>query len=119
MKERGRSIDIYKNKQEMKKMECMKIYKANDPLLFSMGDEIIVEKKGMKAASEMRNEINKNEDHIVAEKRRKKSIGIQINPIRIIFIQMKDKKQNANRQEMCIASLTIDYFIGKLDDDDF
>ena len=88
-------------KENVKWTECMKIYKADEPLLFSIGDEIAVTKKGMKITSEMNKEMN------------------YFNPSRIIFIQLKDPKQHPNRQRMCITSLTADQFVGKLDDDNF
>ena len=103
MREKGKYIDIDKIKQTMKKTECMKIYKSNEPLLFSIGNEMVVKKKGVRSDFVIENKI----------------YGIQFNPIRIIFIQLKDKNKTPNRKHMCITSLTTDQFIGKLDDDTF
>ena len=77
----------------------MRIYKADEPLLFSIGNEITVKKKETQITTEMNKEMN------------------YLNPTRIIFIQLKDKKQHPNRKRMCISSLSSDLFHGKLDDD--
>ena len=100
MKENEKYIEIDKCEQTMKKTKCMKIYKGNESLLFSIGNEMIV-KKGMQSISVMNEEMN------------------FFYPSRIIFIQLKDKNKHPNRKRMCITSLTTNECIGKLDDETF
>ena len=98
MKENGRYIEIDEITKEVKKTECMKIYKADEPFLFSIGDEMTVKKKGMQSYLETESEMN------------------NFYPARIIFIQLKDKNKHPNRKQLCISSLTTELFAGRLDD---
>ena len=92
MKEEGKYIGIDEIKKNIIQTDEFSIYDTNEPILFNIGDVMTVMKRKV--------------EHMTDK---------EINPARIIFIQMKNDKPWPNRKWMCITAITSIDYRGKID----
>ena len=87
MKENGRYIYIRTIKENVKWTECMRIYKSEEPLLFSIGDEMTVKKKGMQITPEMKKKKEMKYFHLTERQKKKRKFKSKENVYHFVDIR--------------------------------